>query len=85
MAHILRTAGIMGSVHHLQIYITVKHNVPSSPILVTLMMEALRSSETLVLTTATRNNIPQDEILQETILLSKTAKTNRFPVCTAQT
>jgi hypothetical protein len=30
-------------------------NVPSSPILVTLMMEALRSSETSVLTRATRS------------------------------
>jgi hypothetical protein len=32
--------------------------VPSSPLLVTLMMEALSSSETLVLTRATRYNIP---------------------------
>jgi hypothetical protein len=38
--------------------------VPSSPILVTLMMEALSSSETSVLTRATRHNMPDNTILE---------------------
>jgi hypothetical protein len=47
----------------LQFLITV-NVVPSSPILVNLMMEAIRALETSVLTKSTRRNIPEEGILQ---------------------
>jgi hypothetical protein len=48
-----------GSVRRLLITV----NFPSSPILVTLRMEALISPETSVLTRTTRRNIPEDDVL----------------------
>jgi hypothetical protein len=44
-------------------------NVPSSPIPVTLMMEAIRSSETSVIIRTTRRNIPEDGILHNVLFM----------------
>jgi hypothetical protein len=54
--------------------------IPSSPILVTPMMEALRSSETSVLTRATWYNIPEDAILYFILCPSHREKNDLFQI-----
>jgi hypothetical protein len=62
-----RTASIIRAIGGLRttlVRLLVTANVvPSPPILVTLLMEAIRSSKTSALTTATRRHVPEDGIL----------------------
>jgi hypothetical protein len=59
-----RIASIIGVTRIGWLYLIVTANViPSSPILVALMLELLRSSETSVITRVIRRHIPKDGIL----------------------
>jgi hypothetical protein len=60
IASIIRAIVFLCSVHRLLVAANAVH---SSPILVILMMNCIRSSDTSVLTRVTRRNVPQDGIL----------------------
>jgi hypothetical protein len=63
----------------LQLLVTA--DIRSLPILITLMTEAMRSSETSVLATAIRRHIPEDGIVQYVTRLTETSVSYRAVYC----
>jgi hypothetical protein len=60
---LVRTSVSVETFHHNMPLLLVTANIPSCRIRLTLMMEAIRSSETLILTRAMWRNIPEGGIL----------------------
>jgi hypothetical protein len=71
MAVTMKNAVLCGSCENRRRLLVTAKVVPSSRILVTLMMEALRSSETSVLTRATWRNNTEDGIIFRGHIVSK--------------
>jgi hypothetical protein len=61
-ASIIRVKRIGHLLHSVNWLLVTANFVPSSPVLLTLLMEAKRSSETSILMKVTQHNIPEDGI-----------------------